>query len=339
MDTRQKTMMNAELRTTSSSALLPLEERLRLARPRLARLVQRWGVAPDAVDDLVQETLITAWQHIDRVYTLDVLDAWLAGICRNLCFRWKRAHAAAVLREISLSDLAREELSESEEPVEQDLPDPLLLDPFEELTRQELARLLDRALGHLPATTRTVLELCYLAEMPQQEAASRLGIAKNTLEVRLYRARRRLSEVLSRELRSEAEDFGLALPDEATAPWQETRIWCILCAGAHLQGRFETLPDGRVNVYLYCPRCHASRHAWIHTGGWYELRGLRSYRSAWKRGNQLNVEHWASEQRRRLCFCCGSSVQTHLIGPGETPDWLQPWQGLRLIKECPVCSL
>jgi RNA polymerase sigma factor (sigma-70 family) len=339
MHTRQKTMMNANLLTTSSSAQLPLEERLHLARPCLARLLLRWGVAPDAVDDLVQETLITAWQHLDRVYTPEVFDAWLAGICRNLCFRWKRSHSRAVLHEISLSDLAREEAFESEEPAEQDILDPMLLDPFEELSRQELARLLERALEHLPASARTVLELCYLAEIPQQEAAAHLGIAKNTLEVRLHRARRRLCEVLSRKLRSEAEDFGLALPDEATATWQETRIWCILCAGAHLQGRFETLPDGRVNVHLHCPRCHASRHTWIHTGGWHELRGLRSYRSAWKRGNQLNVPYWTAEQQRRLCFSCGSPVQTYLIGPGETPDWLQPWQGLRFIKECPVCRL
>jgi DNA-directed RNA polymerase specialized sigma24 family protein len=46
-----------------------LEEVLAAARPRLLRLARMQGVAPDAIDDVVQETLVEAWRHLDKLRT------------------------------------------------------------------------------------------------------------------------------------------------------------------------------------------------------------------------------------------------------------------------------
>ena len=70
-----------------------LEQALSAARPRLLRLAQRRGVTPDALDDVVQETLIEAWQHLSHLRSLERFDAWLDGICRNVVLRWARTQA------------------------------------------------------------------------------------------------------------------------------------------------------------------------------------------------------------------------------------------------------
>jgi len=70
-----------------------LEQALSAARPRLLRLAQRRGVTPDALDDVVQETLIEAWRHLNHLRSLERFDAWLDGICRNVVLRWARTQA------------------------------------------------------------------------------------------------------------------------------------------------------------------------------------------------------------------------------------------------------
>src|SRR5205085_8466041 len=58
-----------------------LEAVLEAARPRLLRFVRRQGVSLDGADDVVQETLLEAWRHLDRVYSYQGVDAWLNKIC------------------------------------------------------------------------------------------------------------------------------------------------------------------------------------------------------------------------------------------------------------------
>lgn len=74
-----------------------------------------------------------------------------------------------------------------------------------------MAVLLDRAMSYLPDSARDAVELCYLAELPQAEAAARLGMTISALETRLHRARKQLRQVLNGALRADAESFGLAL--------------------------------------------------------------------------------------------------------------------------------
>jgi RNA polymerase sigma factor (sigma-70 family) len=308
-----------------------LNEILSAARPRLSRLAGRYGVTSDAADDVVQETLMEAWRHLDNLRNPERFDAWLDGICRNVCLRW--THTQGKTLQVAQSMFF---LSDGIEDIWQsDIADPLALDPFEELDRQELSVLLDRALGYLPGTTREALEMCYLEELPQREVALRLGLTIKALEVRLVRARRQLRQVLSTELRTEAEDFGLALDQKAATGWHQTRIWCMFCARTYLQGLLEPLPDDHVNLRMRCPTCN---HEWIKSGGMRELRGLKSFRPALKRVQQVATEHWASMPHRQACPYCREPVKVRLLRSGESLPWLTPWQGLRFTMECSSCD-
>ncbi len=86
-----------------------------------------------------------------------------------------------------------------------------VLDPLEAPDRQDMALLVDRAVGSLSGSAREVVELCYLLEVPQREAAARLGFSVSALEARLHRGRHQLRQALNGSLRAEAEVLGLAL--------------------------------------------------------------------------------------------------------------------------------
>src|SRR5437016_833818 len=75
-----------------------LEAVFAAARPRLLRFAQKRGVTPEAADDVVQETLIEAWRHLNHLCSPDRFDAWLIGICRNVCLRWSHAHRNSITR-------------------------------------------------------------------------------------------------------------------------------------------------------------------------------------------------------------------------------------------------
>lgn len=314
-----------------------LNKALAMSRPRLMHLAHSQGVAPDDVDDIVQETLIEAWRHLDQLRALERFDAWLNGICRNVCLRWQRAHGMTNAHLTHLSAFETPANDDSASAWEEKIGDPCALDPVEELSRQDMEVLLDRALGYLPDGERAAVELHYLEELPQREAALRLGLNVKALEVRLVRARRQLRQILNTELRTEAETFGLALDRVTDTGWHETRIWCMFCARHYLQGRFETLPDGRVDLLMRCPSCLDQKpRAWVKTGGFYETGGLKSFRPAWNRIQRIVIEYWTDIKQR--CSWCQSPVPVRLVGPGETPSWLQPWHGLRFMRECPVCG-
>lgn len=76
---------------THSGLNAQLEELLAAARPRLLRLARLNGIVGDRAEDVVQETCIEAWQHLEGLREPDRFAAWLDGICRNVCKRQLRA--------------------------------------------------------------------------------------------------------------------------------------------------------------------------------------------------------------------------------------------------------
>nr|MBA2287710.1 sigma-70 family RNA polymerase sigma factor [Ktedonobacteraceae bacterium] len=218
-----------------------------------------------------------------------------------------------------------------------DLPDPLALDPAEELSRQDLAALLDRAMGYLPASTREALSMHYLAEMPHNEVALRLGMTINALEVRLHRARRQLRQVLNNELRVDAEAFGLTLDAEQEPGWRETNMWCFICGRQRLLGTFEPLPSGNVNMRLRCPVCSAHGCDITQTGDLIPLT-LRSFRPAFKRVLQTFPRFYsqAFTTGSHPCPMCKQEAKFQGIKPQMLPEPFS--QHYCIVLQCPQCG-
>src|SRR6476661_4870346 len=85
---------------------LDREQLLAGARPHLLRLARLRGVAPDALEDVVQETLLVAWKKFDSLDSPDHAQPWLDEICRNICSRYLRSSAADASRRSPFSDLS-----------------------------------------------------------------------------------------------------------------------------------------------------------------------------------------------------------------------------------------
>ena len=294
-----------------------MEGWLAAARPRLQRLAHVRNVPADSVEDVVQETLLEAWTHLDRLTAPEGFHLWLDEICRNICRRHARKH----LRQHQPSVSLQEDDDEAHLSLLNSIPDPEILDPVEALSRQDVAVLLDQALGSLSGSAREMVELCYLMELPQREVAARLDLSLSALEARLHRARQHLRQVLNGPLRSDAEALGLALDQEYTGGWRETRLWCTLCGRQRLVGVFLPQPGGSANLHMQCPACEEryglidSSSNNVHSKGLVQLDGVQSFRPAWKRTMQAMSRLLLGTLRpgAQVCPYCGVPARVRLI--------------------------
>jgi RNA polymerase sigma factor (sigma-70 family) len=205
----------------------------------LVRYCARHTGDPDVAEDLAQQALLEAWRKLDTLYGPAVREYWLLGVARNVCLRWARRHGAEASRLTRPGETSGSPDIDSTEDFDVEL----------ELERDELARLLDRALALLPPATRAVLVQRYIEESPQAEVAARLGLTEGAVEARVHRGKLALKKVLTTELREEAFAHGVIQAGDAC--WQETRIWCPDCGRRRLVGRFA---EGR-DLQLDCPDC------------------------------------------------------------------------------------
>ncbi|GHO93413.1 hypothetical protein KSF_034610 [Reticulibacter mediterranei] len=310
-----------------------LSESIEVTRPRLLRLAYMSGIGLDEAEDVVQETYLEAWRHLEKLQP-ERLSAWLNGICRNICKRHLHAKPSA-----PYTSKLRETLDEESF----DLSDSLAIDPVEELERQDMRVLLDRALSHLEKNTRELIELCYLDELPQREVAARLDVSLGALELKLHRARQKLHQVLHGELREEARAFGLRLDEEESLGWQETRQWCFLCGKRHLRGIVEHQTGG-ATMRLRCPECSPRYQIDVtNTGNFPGFLGpIRSFRPALRRVMQAGAEFYHTCLNQQRCPTCQSRVQIQiidrstLVSPCSLYDALP--LGIYARVDCPSCG-
>ncbi|MCB0121812.1 MAG: RNA polymerase sigma factor, partial [Caldilineaceae bacterium] len=239
-------------------------------RSRLLRLCTRLTGDPAAADDLVQETLITAWQRQDQLTDPSGLSAWLATIARNHYRHWVRSRSRRqkyiVAPETTYAPLT---------------DDPTLAASWDldaTLDREEMVDLLDRAMGQLPTDTQTLLVSHYIDETPQAELAAAMGIKAGAVAGRLHRGKEMLRQLLVTKFRDDALTLGLIAAE--SAGWQTTRIWCTSCGERRLRGKFFANQDGQLLLQCECGANHGVN------GPADLLQGRRGYRPAWTHAKQ-----------------------------------------------------
>ena len=148
------------------------------------------GNAADA-EDLTQESFLQAFARLQDFRLGARFHPWIYTIALNLC----RSH----LRRRSLSRWLWP--ARSDEPVRSAPREPRARspDPEQELLAREAERRLRGAIQGLPARYREVFVLRQAQGLSYEEIASVLGLPLGTVEVRLFRARRRLLRSLEAE--------------------------------------------------------------------------------------------------------------------------------------------
>lgn len=161
---------------------------MRRHKAALFGFVRRYVGDADA-DDVSQETFVAAWKALGRFDARRPFPVWLRAIALNKCR--DRARRLAVRRMI---------LGEKDEQSAEARAQPDTAPSSEAAAIQaERRRSVQRALDRLPLKLKEPLLLTYFDEMSQQEAADLLGVSVKTVETRIYRARRRLAELLDAE--------------------------------------------------------------------------------------------------------------------------------------------
>ncbi|MEE8451641.1 MAG: RNA polymerase sigma factor [Thermoguttaceae bacterium] len=148
---------------------------------RVTRLVARLLGWPSGVEDVVQEVFLAAWRNLPRFRGESDVATWLQRIAINKCRSRQRRWT------VRLQWLRRE--GQNHVPA---MADPADRAAIERETRGQVRR----SIGRLPPKYREVIVLHYLEEQSLDVIAALLNVRRNTIEVRLHRARSRLKEML-----------------------------------------------------------------------------------------------------------------------------------------------
>jgi RNA polymerase sigma-70 factor (ECF subfamily) len=168
------------------AAVLPLRDELRRVALRLTQ-------SPESAEDLVQETLLHAFQGFGRFRRGTNLRAWLMRILLNLFISHYR-HQQRSVPTISLEGLLEElEMAEEEAGL---LVDESAISPEDALLARVLDEEVERALEKLPDAFREAVILCDLQGLSYAEAAQQLGVPIGTVRSRLSRGREILRRLL-----------------------------------------------------------------------------------------------------------------------------------------------
>ena len=148
---------------------------------------QRLRSEPDA-QDAAQETFVKAWLSLPGFRGESRFSVWLCRIANNVCTDMQRKR---MLPAISFNDVVGQG-GESELAADNER-----YSPEAAMEKKELWQELRRGLEALPDDYRQALTLRELGGLSYDEIAETLGVDIGAVKSRLYRARRKLCQVLA----------------------------------------------------------------------------------------------------------------------------------------------
>ena len=148
--------------------------------------LQTLGNREDA-EDAAQDVFLKAYTSLKSFRGESKISVWLYRITNNVCIDMLRRRKETV----SLSGNEGEEAGEIELPDENS-------DPAALAQRRDLQEHLAAALQHLPQDQREAFLLRAVAELSYDEIAQTLGLDLGTVKSRIFRARKKLCEILEK---------------------------------------------------------------------------------------------------------------------------------------------
>jgi RNA polymerase sigma-70 factor, ECF subfamily len=143
------------------------------------RNARRLGIAPGALDDVVQDVFLVAHRRLGGLTHGDSLRAWMFSIVIHVVRGYRRS--------LRRKDPKHRSASSTSDP--DGLPDTSTNDPLVSAEQTDAVRLLHRVLGELDEAKREVFVLAELEEMTEREISAVIGENVNTVHSRLRAAR------------------------------------------------------------------------------------------------------------------------------------------------------
>jgi RNA polymerase sigma-70 factor (ECF subfamily) len=138
-------------------------------------------------EDVVQETMVTLWQKIERIRSADRFKKWLYKIVLNKCY----------------DELRRKKRAQEYRPSDPEwavIANHLSHEPVTEMENQETAALINLLTDSLSPRQKAVFILCDLEEMTPDEASEITGMGKANIKANLHYARKRINEMIIKYL-------------------------------------------------------------------------------------------------------------------------------------------
>jgi RNA polymerase sigma-70 factor, ECF subfamily len=161
---------------------------------RMLAFARRYTRVREDAEDVVQQTFQKAFIHLNKFQGKSSFSTWLTRIAINESLMLLR-HGRA-LREIPVDDSHDQGGAASAMEIPDASPD-----PETSYLRRERVRILSDTLGNLRPGLRLAIALHELAELSTDETARRMGISVGAVKTRLFHARRKLREKLSRYMK------------------------------------------------------------------------------------------------------------------------------------------
>ena len=157
---------------------------------RLARGILR---SDSEAEDVVQETYVRAFTHLDGFLGASGLSTWLSRIAINEALGRVRSRKPQV--ELGSVPEATLEAQIIQFPLSAAAPD-----PEKSMAQHEIQRVVEHAVDELPDAYRMVFIARVMEGMSMEETAELLGIKPETVKTRLHRARTLLREQVEKKI-------------------------------------------------------------------------------------------------------------------------------------------
>ena len=166
---------------------------------KIFRMAKQITQSDEDAEDVLQEALFKAYQHLDSFQGNSKFYTWIVRIAVNEALMKLRKRKSD--RTVSLD----EELDTGEETVTREIAvwDG---DPEQRYSQEELRVILDDAIKGLKPSFRTVFVLRDVEELSTEETAEALSLSIPAVKSRLLRARLELREKLTKMFKKKGED-------------------------------------------------------------------------------------------------------------------------------------
>jgi len=163
-------------------------------RQKILRVVLRYAHVREDAEDIVQQSFQKAFVYLHKFEGKSSFSTWLTRIAINESLMLLRH--GRTLREVPVDDHGEAEGNAASLEMPDSSPD-----PEASYLRRERAQILSETLGNLRPGMRKAIELRELAELSTEETARRMGVSVGAVKARLFYARKKLQEKVSRYMK------------------------------------------------------------------------------------------------------------------------------------------
>ena len=199
-------------------------------------------------EDTMQEVLFRSLKHLSKLEDANALAAWLYTVTRNRCHRMRRGHFEGNGKRLSLDEMI---------PDDEELRSLLAetkTGPEDAAIHGEEHRFLHQAVLQIPTPLRMVLVLHDMEELSSEQIARILDLQIGTVRVRLHRARLAVRKEMTKLLKGRSEQRPTEKRVIAERPAECRELFANL--SEYLDARVEPQTCEQMRAHIErCPAC------------------------------------------------------------------------------------